>query len=356
MAGIVLAMALVLCAGTALHAHPAPQNPPAAQAAPEPPEPPEPPELPDPPDPSEPPQVFIFNDHSVHLGVALDDVTEQKAQELKLSSVAGAIVTDVQKASAAEKAGVQVGDVITDFDGVHVRSSAELRRLIRETPSGRTVEIRVHRDGKSRTLSAKLEAAQNPSNFNYMFKKGSPGQPFFPPMVPPMMAHRATLGIQGDDLTPQLAKYFGVTQGTGVLVFEVTLGGPADKAGVKAGDVITQVDGKAVNGVEELRRAVNGNFSNETRKVSLTIVRDRQERTLTPELTRPVEEQYRTFLKLDPELQSELAQLPSALDEIREQAAEQRQEWQQELHQHLRLLKSMPMPKPQVTARVNGGI
>jgi C-terminal processing protease CtpA/Prc len=309
MAGIALAIALSFSGGTALHAHPAPQNQPASQAAPEPPDLPEPPELPDPPDPSEPPQVYIFNDHSIHLGVALDDVTEKKALELKLPSIAGAIVTDVQKGSAAEKAGVQAGDVISDFDGVHVRSSAELRRLIRETPSGRTVEMKVIREGRSHTLSAKLEAVQNPSTFNYMFKRKSPGQPFFQPMTPPMAEHRATLGIQGDDLTPQLAKYFGVKQGSGVVVFEVTLGGPADKAGVKAGDVITQVDGKAVNGVEELRRALNENFSGETRKVKLTLVRDHRELTLTAELTRPQQDEYRTFLNINREPKAELGQL-----------------------------------------------
>ena len=71
-----------------------------------------------------------------------------------------------------------------------------------------------------------------------------------------------------------------------MLVSEVTKGGAADKAGLKAGDVIVQVDGKSISGVEELRAALNDNFTDDTRKVSLTIVRDHHEQTVNAELTR----------------------------------------------------------------------
>ena len=101
------------------------------------------------------------------MGVTLGDVTTEKAQELKLPAVAGAIVNSVQKDSAAAKAGIEAGDAIMEFDGVRVRSSAELRRLIRETPAGRTVAMKIVRDGKTRVLSAKLEASANQFNFNF---------------------------------------------------------------------------------------------------------------------------------------------------------------------------------------------
>jgi predicted metalloprotease with PDZ domain len=358
----------------ALRAQPAPQTPPAPQAVPQPPEPPDTPDLPEPPDPYEQSQMFVFNDHSVHLGVVLDEVTAQKAQDLKLPAVAGALVTEVQKGSAADKAGLQAGDVITDFDGIHVRSSAELRRLIRETPSGRTVEIKVFREGRRHTLSAKLEASKNqfwwkpPGQQYYPQIIPPPGEHNLPQIIPPAMGRRVTLGIEGDDLTPQLAKYFGVEQGAGVLVSEVTLGGAADKAGVKAGDVITQVDGKPVRGVEELRRALNENFTGETRKVSLTVVRDHHERTMTAELTRPRIEQDRTYLNLDPSIKMDLAELPATMGEIRAQAEDLRnlanrqraliqsqvieqqkilqKEWQQQLQEQLQSLKGFDVQKP----------
>ena len=214
-----------------------------------------------PPEPSDAEQLFLLNDGAAHLGVNLEDVTAEKAQELKLPAVAGAIVASVQKDSAAAKAGIKVDDVITEFDGEHVRSSAELRRLIRETPPGRTVAIQIMRDGKSSVLSAKLEARSNNLNMygpEIRVPRLNVPEIHVPPMDLPdgpfaFVFRGATLGISADNLTPQLAQYFGVKQGSGVLISEVTQGGAADKAGLKAGDVIVQVDGKPVTDVEELR-------------------------------------------------------------------------------------------------------
>jgi len=176
---------------------------------------PEPPEPPDPPDSG---QFFLLNDDAVHLGVSLRDVTPEKAKELKLPGVAGALVSTVQKGSAAAKAGIEAGDAIIEFDGVHVRSSAELRRLIRETPSGRTVEMKVVRDGKTQVLSAKLEASHLNLSFNGPELR-LPSINVAPDIhIPPMDFslfgdHRVMLGISAEELTPQLAQYFGVKQG-----------------------------------------------------------------------------------------------------------------------------------------------
>src|ERR1019366_899982 len=104
-------------------------------------------------------QFFVLNDGTVHLDVTLRDVTAEEAEALKLPAVAGAIVNSVQKGSAAAKAGIEAGDAIIEFDGIRVRSSAEMRRLIRETPAGRTVAIKIVRNGKASVLSAKLDAS-----------------------------------------------------------------------------------------------------------------------------------------------------------------------------------------------------
>jgi membrane-associated protease RseP (regulator of RpoE activity) len=288
--GIALTAALLVAGVGAMH----------AQNTPEPPAPPEPGEE----------QLFLFNDGTAHLGVNLGDVTAEKAQELKLPAVSGAIVESVQRDSAAAKAGIKVGDVITEFDGERVRSSAELRRLIRETPAGRTVAIQILRDGKTSVLSAKLEASSKNLNI------------YIPEIhVPPNMDlsegpfafafHGATLGIAADNLTPQLAEYFQVKQGSGVLISEVTKGGSADKAGLKAGDIIVQLDGKPINDVEELRMALNENFTRDTRKVNLTIVRDHHQQTVTAELTRSHRMGNRTS-KAEPDLEQKQAQRSQA--------------------------------------------
>jgi C-terminal processing protease CtpA/Prc len=85
-------------------------------------------------------------------------------------------------------------------------------------------------------------------------------------------------------LTSQLATYFGVKQGKGVLVREVVVGSAAEKAGLKAGDVIVAVDGKSVATVAELRQALEIKSGEEKRKLNLTVVRDHHEQTVPVEL------------------------------------------------------------------------
>jgi C-terminal processing protease CtpA/Prc len=221
----------------------------------------------------------------------LKDVTADKARDLKLPGEYGALVESVDADSAAAKAGLQKGDVIVELAGERVRSEAQLRRLIRETPAGRTVSLQVFRDGQARALNAKLQSRSNhlkiqtpemhidiaPPNqqlfdyrgFNFLFD-----------------SRRPSLGISGDELTTQLASYFGVKQGKGVLVREVVVGSAAEKAGLKAGDVIVAVDGKSVATVTELREALEIKPSKEERKINLTVVRDRHEQTVPVELER----------------------------------------------------------------------
>jgi len=263
-----------------------------SQEAPEPPEPPEAPEGPD-------TTLNLLTqaatlDENAWLGVQLKDVTSEKAREMKLPGEYGALVAGVDEDSAAAKAGLQKGDVIVEFAGERVRSAAQLRRLIRETPPGRTLSLQVIRDGQARTLSAKLQAHTN--NFHFQAPDVNiPQIEINPGLMAPfnnrnftfMFGGRPTLGVTGEELTSQLAGYFGVKQGKGVLVSEVVAGSPAAQAGLKAGDVIVAVDGKDVATVGELRKAVELKSGEETRKLNLTVVREHHEQTLPVELKRP---------------------------------------------------------------------
>jgi membrane-associated protease RseP (regulator of RpoE activity) len=372
LAGLVLATLLLGSAGGALYGQKVPDPPPAPRITPHPqPDPEDAPEPPEPPEPPESPQAFILNDGTAYLGVILGDVTTEKAQELKLPAVAGAIVNSVQKDSAAAKAGIERGDAIMEFDGIRVRSSAELRRLIRETPAGRTVEMKIVRDGKTRVMSAKLEASANHFNLNIPEIHIPPLD--FPEPPSGFGAHRSTLGISADNLTPQLAQYFGVKQGKGVLVSEVTQGGPADKAGLKAGDVIVQVDSKSVSSVEELRAALNDDFTGDTRKVSLTIVRDHHEQTVSADLTRAQTWGKRTSSAPAQSYERALAQAHANADQLRALAESQRTlvqgevlkqqrqmqgEWQRQLQEQMRSLKDQlkQMQNLHVVLRQDGEI
>ncbi len=223
------------------------------------------------------------------LGVELKDVTVHAAQEFHLPGQYGALVESVGPNSPAAKAGLEQNDVILKFAGIRVWSVAQLARWVRETPVGRPVELEISRHGKIRRLSATIGSRPGP-----VFRAGS-GQGFFrtpdiaiPPIKIPqfdlrIFEHGGVLGISGDDLTPQLAAFFGVKEGKGVLVREVIQGSAAEKAGLKAGDVIVKLNSQPIASVMELRTALM-DLPAGAQKVTLTVVRNHREKTLAAEI------------------------------------------------------------------------
>ena len=276
----------------------------------------------------------------VWLGVTIGDVTAEKAKELKLAGEYGAFVKEVHENSPAAKAGLQKDDVIVEFAGEKVRSAAQVRRLVHETPADRNVTIVVSRAGQTKSLSAKLEPRSD-----RVFEMPTPAiaaTPMPHVRVPEFnfvwADHGARLGISADELTPQLAEYFGVKQGKGILVREVVVGSAAEKGGLKAGDVIVAVDGKEVPSVSKLRRAL-ASEKEEKRKVALTIVRDKHEQTLSVEIAAPEHPGPRRVASvgIDPEEAAEMA--ADAQTQVREwqengkEWQKQQQEFQKEMQQ-----------------------
>jgi membrane-associated protease RseP (regulator of RpoE activity) len=300
------------------------------------------------------------------LGVTLKDVTADKVRDLKLPGEYGVLVESVDADSPAAKAGLQKGDVIVEFAGERVRSEAQLRRLIRETPAGRSVSLQVMRDGQMRTLNAKLETRTN--HFNIQVPEIH---------IPPIHMNGMwfggsgpSLGISGDELTTQLANYFGVKQGKGVLLREVLVGSPAEKAGLKAGDVIVAVDGKSVATVTELREALEIKPGEERRKVNVTVVRDRHEQILSVELEKYVLSGPRLasrsgggsgidigeWQRVGAEAKAQLAAAQLALRESQKQLSEQQrqilekarraaEEYQRTIQQQFKLQKNLSVSR-----------
>jgi C-terminal processing protease CtpA/Prc len=281
---------------------------------------------------------IVTSGDSGWLGVRLEDVTAQKARDLKLPGEFGALVTEVESQSPASKAGIQVNDVLVDFAGDKVRSVAEIRRLIRETPAGREVPVEIVRNGDRRSLRVTLQT--RPEGSGEYHGLSMPPMEIRPEIRIPPHAFEfpmdrfwnrrdgVRLGIRGQDLTPQLADYFGVKQGKGALVAEVEKGSPAEKAGLRAGDCIVRVDSRDVASVEDLHDALTNGFPPESNQweTTLTIVRDHHEQTLKAELVRPSgETRYQSFddrtLDYEPEeldleaLQGEIAALQRELRE-----------------------------------------
>jgi serine protease Do len=211
----------------------------------------------------------------------------------------GAVIASVEAGMPAAKAGLKQGDVIVEFDGERVRSSSQLTRLVRETPPDRAVKVAVLRDGKRLELTV-TPVASRVRSFLFdvpspEFREGPLQRPFTPwldqrPLtsenwwrygVPtprnPWLPNSPRLGISLQDLTPQLAEYFGTKDG--VLVATVDGGSPAAVAGLKAGDIITSVDKRAVTKTADVQAALQAKRAGD--QVTLEIVRDHKPRTIT---------------------------------------------------------------------------
>jgi C-terminal processing protease CtpA/Prc len=265
------------------------------------------------------PGFDFFGTGGSKVGMVVRDVETADVAKEKLAGVAGAVVTEVAERSAAQKAGIKTGDVVTSFDGERVRSARQLVRLVEETPAGRTVKVAVQRAGAAVTLDVTPEAPKMtrampgmPSEGGNSFRfRRAPGQDSEGPEGMPfrfempagrfdfgdesMAASRGRLGVRVQDLSEELAGYFGVKQG--VLVAGVEADTPAAKAGIKAGDVITAVNGQAITEATELRREVAKVEDGKTAELAVT--RDKKALALKVEVTardRAIERKMRRSL------------------------------------------------------------
>ena len=219
---------------------------------------------------------------SSYLGVAVVELTADRAKELHLKDERGVEVTCVDADSPAAKAGLKPGDVVTEYNGERVEGGEQFIRLVRETPAGRAAKLTVWRNGGNQTLSATIGQRQ-PGVLAFSFDgpevMAMPSMPDMPvmPAVPAMpdmprtlMSWRSPLlGIESEALNPQLAEFFGVKEG--VLVRSVTSNSTAEKAGFKAGDVIIKVDGQPVVSPKEVSSILQSARAKKT--LPITVVR-----------------------------------------------------------------------------------
>jgi serine protease Do len=223
-------------------------------------------------------ELAVLAGRGAELGVRISDAKS-----------AGVEIDEVEPDSAAAKAGLKAGDVITAFDGERVRSARQFARLIRETAPGRTVKATISRNDRQQDVEITMAEGRDsavifdgdrlrerltdrfgdldrlrdlPFNFNFDFDF-------------PGMTSSGRLGVTVNELTDQLASYFGAK--TGLLVTSVADGSAAARAGIKAGDVITSINGQQVTSREDLLNSMRE--SNEE-EVTLGIVRDKKEQTL----------------------------------------------------------------------------
>ncbi len=171
------------------------------------------------------------------LGVSIQEVTPALAKSFDLKEKKGALVAQVVSGSPAEKAGIEQGDVIVEFDGKEVTDSKDLPRIVASTPIGKAVTIKLLRNGKALDrqvkvgeMEEKVEVAESPSH--------------------------KSLGITVQNLTPEIAKGLGLKKDTGVVVTRVEPGSPAADAGIQTGDLVQEVNRKPVKNVEDFVQKV----------------------------------------------------------------------------------------------------
>jgi serine protease Do len=233
----------------------------------------------------------LFLQGGTFLGVHAEDVTKENMSRYGMRDVRGVGVTEIVKDSPAEKAGLRKDDVILGFNGESVTSTRKLHRLVSESSADQNVRLTISRGGSEQEVSATLSKRQGTRMLNARIRedirqkmeqmkkdlpklKDGDGKFIF------NMGSYRRIGIGTQTLTKQLAEYFGVSEG--ILVTSVNDNSPAAKAGLKAGDVITAVDGEKVNSPGDISRAIG---KKQEGPVTLTVVRDRSTRSVvvTPE-------------------------------------------------------------------------
>ncbi|MEK6322088.1 MAG: PDZ domain-containing protein [Acidobacteriota bacterium] len=257
-----------------------------------------------------------------YLGVYLEEVTPERTKELGLKEERGAVVMKVVGDSPAEKSGLKENDVIVSFNGRRIDSVRELQRLLNETPADRTVQIEVIRGGSRQVLATTLakrslqsfkmlgpglddqfikrnqeamkraeeslkQSEEELKRYQELLKPLPPNFGDFAFVNPGEFAFFSgpRLGITAESLTAQLAEFFGVKDGKGVLVASVDDNSPAAKAGIKAGDVIIAVDNERVDSGRAMIKALSGKTEG---TVSVKIVRNHAEQTINVTLEKRV--------------------------------------------------------------------
>ena len=233
--------------------------------------------------------LSVFLDGGGYLGVNTEEITKENMGRYGLREPRGVVITSVAKDSPAEKAGLRKDDVILRVDDDNVTSTRKLSRLISEIAPDHRVRLTISRSGAEQEVAVTIGSRGDSQTIKQLFKgenggafkvdpkiwkwEGSPG---FDGSVF-AFANSRRIGVSTMQLTKQLADYFGIADGQGVLVTSVTEDGPAAKAGLRAGDVITAIDGEKVEAAGDISRAINNKKDGD---VTLTIIRNKIQQTI----------------------------------------------------------------------------
>ena len=238
---------------------------------------------------------FLLYSAQGYLGVDLGEVDNERASALHLKDAHAAEVVMVDHDAPAGKSGLKVHDVILQLDGQTFDNVEQLRRRLREMPSGRTVTLLISRDGAPINVTVQLcdravlqhqawsqhfsvpepaGPAPNGGRESFLGTAASGSTAFLDSMIPRALY----VGADVNPVRTQLADYFGVKSGTGLLVESVDDQSPASRAGLKAGDVVVKVESKQITSKNDWLKAIRNHRGH---PVQVTVMRNKQEQVLT---------------------------------------------------------------------------
>jgi membrane-associated protease RseP (regulator of RpoE activity) len=315
------------------------------------------------------------SESGAYLGVTIGDLTTAQAAALNLHDNHGVVVQSLDHDGPACKAGIEPNDVITSVNGTRVYNVEQMKQVMQGLAAGSIAMIGIVRDGKAQSVKATLvsrkswlepKAAPMPNNYDTKSMTPLPPVPYSTDMdVPLMTPASARRGIVVEPLTAQLAEYFGVPGGQGVLVRNVQKGSLGATAGLRAGDVIVKIAGQPIRDLADWRRSMNISSG----KTAFSIIREKREQVVEMVLPGPAGELRlgedwdrpgidvnafrRQMQQLSPEIQRQTEQAMLRPDETekmqREIEKSVRKGVNKELkHQAKEIRKSMKQLEPQV--------
>jgi membrane-associated protease RseP (regulator of RpoE activity) len=236
-----------------------------------------------------------------YLGVDVRDVTGDQLATLKLKEPHGAEIVQVDHDAPAGKAGLREHDVVLRLNGQPILSEDQIRRMLRESAPGKTIVLVISRDGAEMTVSAQLanreEVERQAWEQHLVVPEPQEAQPAQAPESPSnapastssvwlhgnafigtILMSPAYTGAMLEKMSPQLATFFGVHSGAGLLVRSVEPNSPAAEAGMSAGDVVVRADSRNVASTSDWAKAIKNSHGH---PLTITVLRDKKEQTLT---------------------------------------------------------------------------
>jgi serine protease Do len=179
------------------------------------------------------------------IGVSIQELTPELAKSFGLKDTNGVLISSVNPGEPADRGGLKAGDIVTSFDGKRITELSDLPRTVANTAPGRTVEVKLLRDGKEKTIFLKVGTKADDVVAETAVEDTDGGEP------------DKRLGLSVQPITPEIAKRLGKKESDGVIIGGLKAESPSATAGLRRGDIIKEIDRKPIKNMKDYTRAVS---------------------------------------------------------------------------------------------------